>query len=188
MTAYYEVVISGSFLYVKGLIRGICIGAGEKPEIIFNKDHNIETETLTEVLKEFIGLSEILVHSILPEKLCNLIKSKLSDKTADVKIKSIKKIKSAQFEFNFEAYSKKHKDEIKKILDNPPGDVKFSDDTTAEERVHKTSEGIEVYAPAHDFEYIGKGKVSGSFPDIFDLYKKCEAHPLIEVGKMQLTF
>ena len=181
-------VISGSFLYVKGLITGICIGKGLKPEIIFNKEHNIERETLGEILKELIGLSEVLVHVILPEKLFKIIEEKLSDKLTRVEIKSTKKIKSAKFEFNFEAYTEKHKSEIKEIFDNKSDKTNLSADTRFQEKVYKDSKGIEVYTPSHNFEYIGKGKVEGSFLETFDLFKKCNNHPLINVGKMQLQF
>ena len=188
MTDYYEMVISGSFLYVKGLITGLCIGANKKPDVIFNKEHNIERETLGEILKELVGLSDILVHVILPENLFEFLKDKLSKKTTGVKIKSTKMIISAEFEFDFEAYTEKHKEQLKEIFDNPPGDVKFSDDTKIQEKVYNDSEGIEVYTPAHNFEYTGRGRLKGSFPYVFEMFKKSVDHSLINVGKMHLNF
>jgi len=188
MTSFYELVISGSFLYVKGVITGICIGAEKEPYVIFNKEHKIESETMGEMLKELIGLSEVIVHVILPETLVDLIKVKLNHKSANVKIKSSKLISSAEFEFDFEAYTEKHKNEIKEILDKPHGNVILSDDTEINENYYNDSKGVEVYTPAHNYEYTGEGKANGSFPDIFELFKKCDDHPLINVEKLHLIF
>jgi hypothetical protein len=186
MTAFYELVISGSFLYVKGLITGICLGANQQPDIIFNKEHKIETETLGEIFKEYIGLSDVLVHLIVPEYLLDLIKEKITFKANRAIIKSTSKIESAEFEFDFEAYTEKQKKEIKKVFENLPANVKFSKRTSIDDKVYKDSEGIELYSPAHSIEYTGKGELEGTFPEIFDLFKKCTEHPLINVDKMNL--
>jgi hypothetical protein len=188
MQDYFEVVISGSFLYVKGLITGICIGAGKNPSVIFNKERKIESETMGEMLKEFVGLSDILVHVIVPDDLLDFVKGTLSHKDAYVKIKSVKKIISANFEFDFQAYSEKQKNEIKAIFDNPPCNLSYSKDTKFHENIDNNAKGVEIYTPAHNYEYFGKGKVEGTFPEIFDLFKKCDVNSLIDVSKMHLKF
>ena len=188
MVEYHEMVISGSFLYIKGLITGLCFGANLKPDLIFNREHNIETETLGEILREYIGLSDVLVHFILPDELSKYLQDKIDEKVLKVKIKSIKKIFSTEFKFDFESYTEKHEREIKEILNKLPQDTNFSEDTHIEKNTYDDSKGIEVYTPAHNHEYIGKGKITGPFRQIFELFKKCENHPLINVSKLHLNF
>jgi hypothetical protein len=185
---YSELVISGSFHYVKGLLRGLSIGSNFDSEIIFNKEHNIECESFKEILKEFIGLSDNLDHVIVKNVFAEYLKVNLTKENSGVEIKSIKKIISAQFEFKFEAYAKIPKQKIDAILKKLPGNLRFSDDTLIKEKIDKDAKGLEIYTPTHDYEYSGKGEVIGSFAEIFEVYKKALNEPLIEVEKMKLIF
>ncbi|MGQ9844124.1 MAG: hypothetical protein ACUVRK_11255 [Spirochaetota bacterium] len=187
---FYEVVMEGHYNFIYGMLEGYKLATGKSFIYYLSTKENIKTTTLSEIMKEWLTLKTKLQHAIIEanswKKFESLVKKQPQGSVVNkAYIKSVKKIESASFEFNFEAYAKKYGDEIKKILKSLPKSVKLVDYTPKEE-VHKDAKGTEIYSPDHEYSFKGKGKLVGDIETIIEYNKKFDEHPLIDVTAITL--
>ncbi len=187
---FYEVVLEGHYNFVYGMLEGYKLAAGKNFIYYLSQQVNVKATTLSDVLKEFLTLKSKLQYVIIEanswKKFEGAVKKQPDNSVINKKyIKSVKKIESASFEFNFEAYAKKYGDEIKKILTSLPKSVKLVDYAPKEE-VHKDAKGTELYSPDHEYSFKGKGTLVGDIETIIAFNKKFDEHPLIDVTHISL--
>lgn len=187
---FYEVVLEGHYNFVYGMLEGYKLASGKNFIYFLSQQVNVKATTLSEALKEFLTLKSKLQYVIIEagswKKFEAVVKKQPEDYIISKRyIKSVKKIESASFEFNFEAYAKKYGDEIKKILKSLPKSVKLVDYSPKEE-VHKDAKGTELYAPDHEYSFKGKGRLVGDIETIIEYNKKFDEHPLIDVTAITL--
>ncbi|MEW6525988.1 MAG: hypothetical protein AB1444_04880 [Spirochaetota bacterium] len=187
---FYEVVLEGHYNFVYGMLEGYKLAAGKNFTYYLSQQVNVKATTLSEVLKEFLTLKSKLQYVIIEanswKKFEAAVKKQPENSLINKKyIKSVKKIESASFEFNFEAYARKYGDEIKKILKSLPKSIKLVDYAPKEE-VHKDAKGTELYAPDHEYSFKGKGKLVGDIETTISFNKKFDEHPLIDVSTISL--
>jgi hypothetical protein len=48
--------------------------------------------------------------------------------------------------------------------------------------------GIDAYAPLHDYELNGKGRISGAVKGVFDLYYRLGRFEVVELEDMELIY
>ncbi|HOJ28773.1 MAG TPA: hypothetical protein PL059_06830 [Spirochaetota bacterium] len=188
---FYEVVLEGHYNFVYGMLEGYKLAAGKNFIYYLSQQVNVKATTLSEVLKEFLTLKSKLQYVIIEanswKKFEAAVKKQPEHSIINKKyIKSIKKIESASFEFNFECYAKKYGDEIKGIFKSLPKSVKLIDYAPKEE-IHKEAKGTELYAPDHEYSFKGKGKLVGDIETIITFNKKFDEHPLIDVSAISLN-
>lgn len=188
---FYEVVLEGHYNFVYGMLEGYKLAAGKNFIYYLSQQVNVKATTLSEILKEFLTLKSKLQYVIIEanswKKFEAAVKKQPEYSIINKKyIKSVKKIESASFEFNFECYAKKYGDEIKSILKSLPKSVKLIDYAPREE-VHKEAKGTELYAPDHEYSFKGKGKLVGDIETIIAFNKKFDEHPLIDVSAISLN-
>ncbi len=187
---FYEAVFEGKYETICGIMEGFLLGKDKAWEWFPSKNFDIETETFTEAFLEWASLKSKLHHIIIEKDFINTLTESLK-KHPEMKyagesyIKSVREIESATFEFKSKSYAKKYGDEIQSILKELPASVKISD-LSEELKEDKDAEGIELYAPAHDYEYRSHGKVTGNINDIIEFRKILNTHPLIEVTDIKL--
>ncbi len=187
---FYEIVVEGNYNFVYGMLEGYKLAAGKNFVYYLSQQVNVKATTLTEMLKEWLTLKSKLQYVIIEanswKKLEAAVKKQPENSIINKKyIKSVKKIESASFEFNFECYAKKYGDQIKSILKSLPKSLKLVDYTPKEE-VHKDAKGTELYAPDHEYSFKGKGKLIGDIETIIEFNKKFDEHPLIDVSSITL--
>lgn len=187
---FYEVVLEGHYNFVYGMLEGYKLAIGKNFIYYLSQQVNVKATTLSAILKEFLTLKSKLQYVIIEanswKKFEAAVKKQPEDSVISKKyIKSVKKIESASFEFNFEAYAKKYGDEIKKILKSLPKSVKLVDYAPKEE-MHKDAKGTELYAPDHEYSFKGKGRLVGDIETIIEYNKKFDEHPLIDVTAITL--
>jgi len=187
---FYEVVLEGHYNFVYGMLEGYKLAAGKNFIYYLSQQVNVKATTLSEVLKEFLTLKSKLQYVIIEanswKKLEAAAKKQPEDSVISKKyIKSVKKIESASFEFNFEAYAKKYGEEIKKILKSLPKSVKLVDYAPKEE-MHKDAKGTELYSPDHEYSFKGKGRLVGDIETIIEYNEIFDEHPLIDVTAITL--
>lgn len=187
---FVEVVFEGHFNTVRGYVEGLRDGMGTASEFFFSSEAGIEAETLSELIKEWVSLGHKLHHVVMEEELCNKIKDVLSKKGRDAvmtytSIKSSKLVRGAVFDFEFEAYASKYADEIKELLSRLPEGVSLSD-YKPEEKINHKAEGVELYTPAHDFIFRGKGSIAGPVEQVVAFRGVLDEHPLVEAKKVIL--
>jgi hypothetical protein len=189
---YYEVVFEGSYNVICGMLEGFLLGRDKKWEWYSSKDSGIETETFTEIIKEWVSLKTRLHHIVLEEDFHNALQSSLKDRSdlKHVKLKytkSARLITSCSFKFTANAFAKKYGEEIKAIIDSPPAGVVIEDYTPVEE-LDTTANGVELYAPVHDYTYRGEGTATGEAGAIVAFRKVLNDHPLVQVTVIKLNF
>jgi hypothetical protein len=189
---FTETVFEGHYNTVRGYIEGLQDGMGTAYSFFFSSESGIAAETLSELIKEWISLGHRLHHVVLEEEFLTKIKEVLAKKEKHAllnssSIKSSKIIKEATFTFKFEAYARKYADEIRELLANLPAGISL-EQYTPEEKINHDAEGVELYAPAHDYIFTGKGTIIGPVEQVVNFRKILDDHPLIEAEKVVLGF
>lgn len=180
---YFELAIEGPVDEVKGFCLGTKAVCCTDAALIFSQEEGIERYGLSDLIKKFVFASKMVSHVICDERIKDdLISAFETDGT--YKVKEVAQVESASFKFKVEAYSREHADRIKELLKKQSG-VKLTLGKVEEEK-RPEDKGVEVYAPAHDYKYAVKGKVSGSFDEVYEVFTKFKKEPLIEVTTMKL--
>jgi len=189
---YLEVVFEGNFDVICGMIEGFLLGKGVNWEWYSSKESSIETETFTEIIKEWASLKTKLHHMVLEEELHNALQNTLKDRgdLRYIKLKytrSAKEIKSCSFKFTANAYAKKYAEEIKSIISKAPASVLINNYDPIEE-IDESVKGVALYAPVHDYTFKCGGTAIGKFGEIMFFRKTLNDHPLVQVSCIRLNF
>ncbi len=189
---YFEIVFEGHLDAVAGFLEGFALASGETNAYVFSDDSGIKADTMSQAILEWMSLKTKLQHVVIQESLYKKIASALQTVKGEAlitskHIHSAKAIKSASFSFTTKTYGKKYGEEIKTLIANHPASITVSG-FKPEETVASDAKGAELYAPTHDYEFEGTGKVSGPIDDLLPFYKTLDEYPLIEVEKISLSF
>lgn len=189
MSACYHVVIKGKEDETRAFIEGLIVGANAYGSIWFLDDINVAREGILDWFKDLIHPDHAF--SILTEEhLIDLIQRGINDEsmTFELKIVATKKVKQAGFKFSVETFSKEHGEKIKNLLEERPKDVFVTEETRFKTKIDPKAEGVELYAPVHDFEYRGKGKIFGKPREVIKIYLQAAKEPLINLEKIEFEF
>ncbi len=189
--AYYEVVFEGYYRAINGLLEGFRLGSGNDWDFFFSSDAGIKTETLTEIILEWITLKTKLHHVIMEEDFYKAFSKGVSgvkdSKFVSTKyIRSAQKVKEASFNFEAKTYGQKYGNEIKSILNNLPDKLVMHDYNPIEKH-RDNAKGAEMYAPEHDYIFEAKGRITGPVSSLVNFRKTLDDHPLIAVKEIELT-
>lgn len=189
---YSEVVFEGHYSNIRGFIEGFIAGSGKELSFFFSEQAGIKAETMSEVLKEWISLSNKIHHVVMESELFEKIKKSLerltdSDSLNKGSIKSAKAIKTASFRFKFSTYGRKYGEDIKKLLEKLPGGLSLKDYSPVE-KIDKDAKGVELYSPAHEYTFEGTGVIAGPVDEAIAFRKVLDDHPLVDVTVINLEF
>lgn len=167
---FYEIVIEGPFMLVKGFVVGFLAGVKPGGEYFFHRKAGIRRETLKGFLREFFELDNH-VHLCLEPDLIERFKkaAELYESKTGMKIESIKPIKSASFTFAYEFFNEDLAKKARDLLTTLPGGVEIKDYFPFVE-IDNDARGVEAYAPLHDFTSRAKGKIEGDFEGVMKVY------------------
>ncbi len=190
MTArYYEVVVEGSFDLIKGFVLGFLQGRGIEGEAVFSAERHVrQSEGIGQLLRQLTrrgNKSSI----IIGEGVGRLLREALerTGDELDLKVLSVREIKSAHFDFKFRTYAKAAGEDLKETFTNLPAGVAV-EGLDLKEEVRPEAKGVEAYAPLHHYEIRGKGRVTGDAKAVIDFYDRIEHNELIELGEIELDF
>jgi hypothetical protein len=177
---FSEMVIEGPFILVKGFLMGFLYGSDRQFQYFFHRKHGIRRETFREFIKELFEF-ENYVHLCLENSIVQNFSDaiKKSNEKIGLKIKSVRKIKSANFSFSYEIFNQELAAEAKKLFENLPAGLELSDFNTNEE-IADDAVGPEGYAPVHSFISRSSGKAKGDFLDIMELFLRIKKSKLSE--------
>lgn len=177
---FSELVIEGPFILVKGFLMGFLYGSDRQFLYFFHRKHGIRRETFREFIKELFEF-ENYVHLCLENSVVQNFSDaiKKSNEKIGLKIKSVRKIKSANFSFSYEIFNQELAAEAKKLFENLPAGLELSDFSTNEE-IADDAVGPEGYAPVHSFISRSSGKAKGDFLDIMELFLRIKKSRLSE--------
>jgi len=187
---FYELVIEGHLPVIKGFIYGLLEGNKRSGTVIFSRESNIQTETLSEHFKEWMHLHESLSHLVIEEGLLEMVKKGLENtfEVLKVKLKQVRKIKKASFNFHYEVFAKKYGEEIKNIFKELPSPLKTSPDYQPKEESHSECEEVGSLASCHVYNLKAKGAVEGPIDLLLPFYKKIQEYELIKEDSIALHF
>jgi len=189
---YSEVVFEGHYSNIRGFIEGFIAGSGKELSFFFSEQAGVKAETMSEVLKEWISLSNKIHHVVMESELFEKIKKSLerltdSDSLNKGSIKSAKAIKTASFRFKFSTYGRKYGEDIKKLLEKLPGGLSLKEYSPVE-KIDKDAKGVELYSPAHEYTFEGTGVIAGPVDEAIAFRKVLDDHPLVDVTVINLEF
>lgn len=104
----------------------------------------------------------------------------------DLRLESLREIEDAGFTFEVETPARSKALEIRRALhrDIPPGislvDIRESD------RVDPEAEGVELYAPAHDYTYRASGSFHGALPGILEMHRRLVEMDFCKPGEISI--
>ncbi|MBN2284091.1 MAG: hypothetical protein JXO48_09400 [Deltaproteobacteria bacterium] len=193
MKTYYEVVVEGSFECVKGFVLGYLEGSELDGEVIFGREHHIENEDKFGQLLRLLNVRGRTVHFIVGAGFHELLSQALERRKGhlDINIVSVKEIKTAYFDFSYRAYTRELGDKLKELFGS------LSDHSTGlhleagykpVEKINPEGKGVEAYAPLHEYELRGKGRIHGPIKDVIDFYGKAEHCEMVELGDIRLEY
>lgn len=186
---YNEVVLEGSFDFMRGFVLGFVEGRGIRGEAIFETEHHIENESKFGQLLRIIGAkgnrTNLLVGSGLHDLLREAIEKRGLQK--EIKIVSVREITEAYFEFSYHAYSRTLGEELKTLFGSLPPGLRLEKGHGPKETVHPEAKGIEVYAPLHEYEIEAKGEIHGPVKEVINLYGEVEHKAMVELGNIKLV-
>jgi len=177
---YSEIIVEGSFMLAKGFLLGFLSTQQGQGQYFFHRKSGIRRETFRELLKDFFELDNH-VHVCLEQPLVEKFKtaSSLYTEITGNKIISEKEIETAAFSFSYEFFNQDLAKQAKDILNNLPEDVSLTDYFPFEEHAAE-GHGIEAYAPLHEFTTRARGKLSGDFEGVMNIYLQIKKSKLCE--------
>ncbi|MBN1407514.1 MAG: hypothetical protein JW956_06990, partial [Calditrichaceae bacterium] len=122
--SFYEIVLEGNFMLVRGFVVGFLSAVKPNGLYFFHRKAGIRRETLKEFLRDFFEMDNH-VHFCLEADLVDNFKKAVesSEKQTEMKVHSIKLIKSARFSFAYEFFNEELAQKTKELLSNLPEDL-----------------------------------------------------------------
>ena len=186
---FRELVVKGSHAQVKAFLAGCFLEGLPADRLMLHRDEGIAEESLAERLVELLGFRPDVTHLVVEESLAGRVREALRQGGGPLGLELVedRAVAAAAFEFSFRAYTPGHAAEIRRLLaDLPPG-LRLQDFHTQED-VHPEDAGTEVYAPAHDYCFTGRGRAAGELAAVIAFRRRLEPQDLIEKQAIRLAF
>jgi hypothetical protein len=183
---YVEVVLEGSFDFIKGFVLGFLEGKGIDGEAIFEEAGRARGDVFVRLMR-FIRLEEDRVHLIVGAGIHELLKAALERRQDEVPVRivTVRKILGAHFEFHYRTYSQPLGTELKNIFLNLPEGIQV-EGYEPKETLRPESKAIEAYAPEHPYAVEAEGKISGQAMEVIDLFNHLGNYEIVELGDIEM--
>ena len=185
---WHEIVVESQRSGVFGFVEGFMVGRGSAAPINAEEeafDVSGWRERLTEALS---GVER--THVLVPGEAAGLFRdavARAAEVGFDVKVLADRVVRSAEFDFRLHVFSREHARKIRDMLASLPSGAALTEDTHLHETVDPDAKGYEAYAPVHEFEFTGRGKVRGSIPSVHRVHRTCLDEPLIHTERIRLV-
>ena len=187
---YCEVTVEGSLDLVKGFVTGFLEGRGVSGDVFFGSDYHIEKGSPSGLLMRLTGIHGETCTLIVGAGLHDLLAAALENRRCIVPLRVLKvrPVLSAAFDVTFRTYSREVGAELRELLGGLPAGVSRGPGFEMHEAVTPEGKGIEAYAPLHEYELRGKGRIEGDVKGVFGLYHRLERFEVAERGDMELIY
>jgi hypothetical protein len=177
-TKYHEIIVRGNDKLLKGFVRGFQIGRSIKGGLWYCGDHPIATAHL----KEILTLRGDHIHLVCTGSVRHRFIAAVNQ-AADLGFETLsdRRIARTHFEFGFETFSRETASAIKKLLDELPPGLALRD-YEPQETFDATARGVELYSPVHEYEFRGKGRITGDFESLLSFQKTLSANEFFETA------
>jgi len=181
MAVYHEIIIKGNYDAVRCYLRGFLAGRDVKSGYYFGGEWPFQLHFLRELIKFHGEVTHLLCTGSLKPTVVSAIK-KADD---DFEVKETRKVTAVAFDFDFRTANRKVADTVKGALEKLPRGVKLVD-YEPKEIVDPGAKGVEVYTPAHEYEFKGKGRIRGEVPGVLDMHKRLSDIESFRLDKIEI--
>ena len=185
-----EMVVEGRRGWAEGFVEGFLRGRGRSGEVIDAESEGFRVEGLREKMRGVLRPSRDTVHLLVPATLAADVRAAVEAAAASGASAAVlreRALAGARFSFSLRVCSRGHAGRIRGLFETLPDGVALSPDTTFHESVHPDDRGVELYAPAHEYELLGEGAVEGEVAGVVAVYRRCRSEELIAVEPAELV-
>jgi len=160
MARYVELVVHGHDRDLKGYLTGY-LKASKPARLVFADDAGFHIQHLRERIRHHGEVQ----HVIMQETHVARIRAALAAAAPAYRfeVKEERPLETAYFGFEFDTPSRKVAEQLKKLLAGLPKGARVEGYTPEEESTADAG-GTEIYTPAHDYSFKGRGEIHG---DVF---------------------
>ena len=105
-----------------------------------------------------------------------------------MKLISSREIREASFNFSIQTFSREVGGKLDLILRQIPPDVRIEPPYAPEEKLEAEGQGVEAYAPLHEYEFKARGKISGDCEGVCHCYERLRRHEVAELTPLALQY
>ncbi len=187
---YCEVTVEGGLDLVKGFVAGFLEGRGISGDVFFGSDYQIEGESPAGLLMRLMGLRGETCTLVVGTGLHELLAAALERRRGIVPLRILKvcPVASAAFDVSFRTYSRAVGAELGELFGSLPVGVSLGERFEMQEKVTPEGKGVEAYAPLHEYELRGRGRIEGGVKGVFSLYHRLERFEVVQRGDMELAY
>jgi hypothetical protein len=182
MAGYYEIIVRGDDRDLIPFLAGYAAGCGMSG-IYFAHEAGLHLKPLRERIKHHGEVSHVLCPDSHRAKLRQAIAAAAPRFQFEIRDES--RIERAYFHFDFDTPSRKVAEDIKRILAALPAGV-ASRDYKPEEIVHPDAKGAEVYSPAHEYVFRGKGVLEGDVGGVIEARARLSGIEFVRCAEIDL--
>jgi hypothetical protein len=186
---YVEFVIDGPKGWDLGFVRGFLHGREMDGRIIDAEKEGFDCAPLREHLKELLHPDSNTAHLLVPEDLAAAVEEAVQASGQagfPMVIRHRRAVHEARFTFSVHLYSREVGKKVLSLFTQLPDRVTLRMENGFEEKVDPRAEGVELYAPTHDYELKGEGTVEGELEPVLKLYRACRDEDLIHQSQAHL--
>jgi len=186
---YWELVIDGPRGWDLGFLRGYLAGKGLDGDIVDLEAEGFDCEPLREKIHELLNPKQDTLHVAVPEDCLDGVTQALAESASagrPMSLRHKRPLAGARFGFSLRVYSREHGARFLAFFRNLPAGCRLVEEEPLRERQDPRSKGVELYAPSHDYELAGKGRVEGAFHAVLEAYRFCRGEDLIHQGKVEV--
>jgi hypothetical protein len=187
MEPWHELVVRGSEDAVRGFVVGLAAAGGAAGQPVFGRDVGIEGSSLGERLRALFAQGSH--HVVLaPAALAATVIQALAAQgaRAGLALESSRAVRTGRFHFGAKTPSRDVAATLRRTFRDalPPG-VRV-ESFSEREKTDPGAKGVELYAPAHEYEYASEGDVTGDVAGVLDVRRQAVALDAVQCGPLRL--
>ncbi|HET6279199.1 MAG TPA: hypothetical protein VFG08_10485 [Candidatus Polarisedimenticolia bacterium] len=189
MMRYHEMVIEGPRGWGAGFVHGFLEGRGSHLQVLDAEEEGFEVESLRERIRELLVPTAEILHLVVPEPLVADVRRAVKSAAARGRAMTIRiehAVSGIRFRFEFIVYSRQHATRLRRRLEQLPPGARLSQGTSFTETRDPDATGLELYAPAHEYELRAEGEVEGDLEAVLPIYRFCRDEELVRVSRAAL--
>lgn len=187
---FVELVISSPFILFKGFLMGFLAGSGHNDLYYFNQRSGIETETLKDHLKSWLGF-ENSVHICLEKGLSDDLETAIrqNHEKLGMEVISKRKILMAGFDLKARFFDDEEPERFKKELASLEDKLSVTITFDARTSIPAWQDvGVGVLATLPPYQHGIDATITGPLEKLLPFRQKLEAETLVDVTEIKLTF
>ena len=187
---FVELVISSPFMLFKGFLMGFLAGTGHTGLYYFNRRSGIETETLKDHLKSWLGFENsvhICLEKILSENLETAIRQ--NHEKLGMEVISKRRIRMAGFDLKARFFDDEEPERFKKELASLEDKMSVTITFDARTSIPAWQDvGVGVLATLPPYQHGIDATIAGPLHELLPLRTKLARETLVDVTEIKLSF